>query len=115
MDYKTQDAEPTTLYKLVRSEPDWAASSILEGEKAQQEIESLRSTVDQLTRTLAACCIARDLTADDRDEWKRRAVMMWEFIGGEYFYVPSVPAGVLDIRKTFLKTYPEAAIWLEEE
>ena len=48
--------------------------------KQQEEIETLRSTVDQLTRTLAACCNARDLTADDRDEWKRRAFKVWDWM-----------------------------------
>lgn len=41
--------------------------------KLVQEIESLQGTVDQLTRTPAACCNARDLTADERDKLKRRA------------------------------------------
>ena len=111
MEYKTQDAEPTTLYKLVRSEPDWAASRIREGEKAQQEIESLRSTVDQLTRTLAACCIARDLTADDGDEWKRRADEMhyWMQTGTcRHKYHENFWA-------EFVHNCEEAAEWFEEK
>ena len=90
---------------IVDDELLWTAT---EYSKLEQEIESLRMKLE-LTSASQMRAIG------EKDEWKRRAVMMWEFIGGEYFYVPSVPAGVLDIRKTFLKTYPEAAIWFEEE
>jgi len=42
MDYKTSDGEPTTLYRLVRDDPGWAASRI---DYMNKEIESLREQI----------------------------------------------------------------------
>lgn len=36
------DGNETTLHRLVRSEPEWAASRIIEGEKASENIEQLQ-------------------------------------------------------------------------
>lgn len=37
--YYDVDGNPTTLFRLIRSEPSWAMSRIIEGEKAIQSLE----------------------------------------------------------------------------
>ena len=117
MEYKTQDGEPTTLYKLVRSEPDWAASRIREGEKAQQEIETLRLENDSLQRKLNSeilnheqCLKTAEIAFVSRDEWKRRYTLAWEWMGTRYGYPEAKKYS-----EEFICRIPEAANWFEEE
>ena len=44
-DYKDANGNPITLEKLIRLEPEWAASRIREGRKQRAEIERLKAEV----------------------------------------------------------------------
>lgn len=51
-EWKNADGIPTTLYRLVRSEPDWAQSRILAGLRDAAELATLRARVAELEGAL---------------------------------------------------------------
>jgi alpha-ketoglutarate-dependent taurine dioxygenase len=62
INYQDQDGNPTTLYKLVRTEPDWAASrinfmnnKIAELEKQAEEFKVVVSYLDAKITSASNC------------------------------------------------------------
>jgi len=106
MDYKTRDGEPTTLYKLVHQEPDWAINRIAH---ANKEIESLRQQIDLHLAQIEQRDITTESLQADSDEWKRRARLVVTWVANQ------IPPGCsLHLDKYFLKDHPEAAKWFEK-
>lgn len=60
-DYKDMDGNPVTLEKLIRTEPEWAASRVREGRKAEAELAARDKRIAELSirvRDLEAACEA---------------------------------------------------------
>ena len=58
INYQDQDGKPTTLYKLVRTEPDWAASRInfmnnKIAELENREIEFIKRIAEAETKLIS--------------------------------------------------------------
>jgi hypothetical protein len=61
--YFDGDGNPSTLYWMVRNEPDWARSRIIEGEKAIERIAALDKVAE------AAVEYVHDIPAHLQCEW----------------------------------------------
>jgi len=74
-DYKDADGNPTTLYKLVRADPDWAASIIghlrAENERLREKNELLQLTNGDLCGRLS---VQRELASRQKESLRQ----LWE-------------------------------------
>ena len=78
--------------------------------KLREEIESLRSRIKQLSTESDRLETGVRKAWKERDEYKRRFDMLWEWMQSGYTY----PNGIL-YAKDFIQIHPEAAQWYEEE
>ncbi len=84
---------------------------------ALKEIESLRSDYENVchdielqNKQMMEWYADKRQAEDERDEYKRRFNMLWEWMQSGYTY----PNGIL-YAKDFIQIHPEAAQWYEEE